>query len=513
MNLKDLNVISIQDDSFIAEICLLYLFTDRKKEFQGILSKLKIASDGSGKLTLRDILEISSESLKDWTPQTTGDLPCHFLRKVMALNGTARSTNLVQKTPNHQGCSEEGQIAGFDIFSLADINASDSLHPLDVLCAVLLCSDTFLQQEILSKMSMCQFALPLLLPALDPSKCTLTLWAVRDIVRKWRPHSLAQSRGFREESLVLMSMPTISFVRLGSCSFSKSKLLNEVLSPSQQHHDFFIHRDMESGNVPREIADGLVEISWYFPAGRENSDLFPEPVVVTNLRGDIESHWLQFSFVTQVSSAVFIVTENIGEREYALLSSLQGSDIKYYFTLHCNSGKIKESLGFLNQLAPVLKLDKSHLLMRENTRSNAGFVSKLQSTIGSIRSSTSKIVNLEDLAVTARELGIQVDEDCEECQSARKCTEEITEEIKDVATYKRKTLRCQGDLWKRLVKVEKELCQMKWQGPTSIEDYKSEWKEKLWGLCRRQNQCDLTEGMAEFIKGIGHLFPNLSRLF
>ncbi|CAM5119519.1 unnamed protein product [Eretmochelys imbricata] len=79
---------------------------------------------------------------------------------------------------------------------------------------------------------------------------------MRDIVRKWRPHSLAESRGFREESLVLTEMPTISFLRMGSCSFSKSQLLNEVLSPSQQHHDFFIHRDMESGNFLQKIADG-----------------------------------------------------------------------------------------------------------------------------------------------------------------------------------------------------------------------------------------------------------------
>ncbi|CAM4571104.1 unnamed protein product [Lepidochelys olivacea] len=159
------------------------------------------------------------------------------------------------------------------------------------------------------------------------------------MVRKWRPHSLAESRGFREESLVLTSVPTISFVRMGSCSFSKSHLLSEVLSPSQQHHNFFVHWDMESGNVPRAFADGLVEISWYFPGGMGNSDLFPEPVAVTNLLGDIESHWVQFSFLTEISSAVFIVTESISEREYALLSSLQGSATKYCFTSIIRLGK------------------------------------------------------------------------------------------------------------------------------------------------------------------------------
>ncbi|XP_030417827.1 up-regulator of cell proliferation-like [Gopherus evgoodei] len=244
----------------------------------------------------------------------------------MALSGMARNTSLGHQAPEEGISEDEEELdSGDSIFQLSDPGPTESLNPLDVLCAVLLCSDSFLQQEILSRMSMCQFALPLLLPALDTPRCALMLWAMRDIVRKWRPHSLAQSRGFREESLVLTSMSTISFVRMGSCRFSKSRLLNEVFSPSQQHHNFFIHWDMESGNLPRELADEPVEISWYFPGGRENSDLFPEPVAVTNLRGDIESLQLQFSFLTEVSSAVFIVTKSINERQYALLSSLQES--------------------------------------------------------------------------------------------------------------------------------------------------------------------------------------------
>ncbi|CAM4566084.1 unnamed protein product [Lepidochelys olivacea] len=251
---------------------LYYLSAERPKALQYIESKLEMEKYRSRKLKLRDVLEITPESLKNCPPQTTGDLPWHFLRKLMALNGMARSTSLEHRAPTDQTLTMDKEELDIpeDFSFLSDTDTSDSLHPLDVLCAILLSSDSFLQQEILSKMSMCQFALPLLLPALDTPKCTLLLWAMRDMVRKWRPHSLAESRGFREESLVLTSMPTISFVRMGSCSFSKSHLLNEVLSPSQQHHNFFVHWDMESGNVPRAIADGLVEISWYFPGGMGN---------------------------------------------------------------------------------------------------------------------------------------------------------------------------------------------------------------------------------------------------
>ncbi|CAM4679194.1 interferon-induced very large GTPase 1-like [Lepidochelys kempii] len=479
----------------------------RRGALKTVLSKLRLKKFRNGKLRLSDLLEISPESLKDWTLSILGDLPWHFLRKLMALNGTARSTSLGQGTSDEDTSEdEEGGVSG-DVFSVREDDSRASLHPLDVLCAVLLCSDSFLQQEILSKMSMCQFALPLLLPAVDTPKCTLLLWAMRDIVRKWRPHSLAESRGFREESLVLTKMPTISFVRMGSCSFSKSKLLNEVLSPSQQHQDFFIHRDMESGNIPREIADGLVEISWYFPAGRENLDLFPEPIAVANLRGDIESHWLQFSFLTEVSSAVFILTESISEREYALLSSLQGSATKYYFILNSQAGKAKETLGLLNKLAPQLNMNKSQLLVKQKSNNSAELVKKLRSTLRGVMSSSPKSASIRDMAVTARELGIQVDEDDGECWTALEHVQEITAEIQDVAKYKREMLRLQGDLWRNLAKVEKELCRMKGQRDVPPEDYRSQLRERRLELRRQQNQCDLTSGMVKFISGIGQLSP------
>ncbi|XP_075784750.1 up-regulator of cell proliferation-like [Pelodiscus sinensis] len=468
----------------------------------------------SRKLRLRDLQEINPESLQSRTPRAVGDLPWHFLRKVLALDGTARNTSLGQGTPGDQAGREEneGQGEGGEILPHNNTDSRASLHPLDVLCAVLLCSDSFLQQEILSRMSMCQFALPLLLPALDSPRCTLLLWAMRDIVRRQRPHSLAQSRGFREESLVLTPMPTVSFVRLGSCRFSKSQLLNEVLSPAQQPHDFFVHRDMESGNVRREIADGLVEIAWYFPAGRENSDLFPEPVAITNLRGDIESHWLQFRFLTEVSSVVFIVTESIGERECVLLSSLQGSTTQYYFILNHESGKRSETQEFLSKLAPVLKLSKQHVLEKEIGTNQEEFMEKLCSVIGSIMDDHPKEMSTESMTKAAWALGIRLDEDCEECQTASTCAKEITAEIKEVRHYKRQTLTLQGAL-KDLNNVEREMCRLKGQGDIPTEEYKSRLKEKWLQIRAQQYERVLPDGLTKFVNGIGMLSPRAIHYF
>ncbi|KAL8176537.1 UNVERIFIED_CONTAM: hypothetical protein K2H54_036067 [Gekko kuhli] len=453
------------------------------------------------KLTMGEILEINSESLTTVAPQTLEDLPWHFLRKLMALSGTARNTGLI-----HQNEEESNEEIDMDDegFFLRGMDSEVSVNPLDVLCAVLFCSDSFLQQEIFLKMSMCQFALPLILP---PPKRTFMLWALRDIVRKWRPHCLVEQRGFREDSLVRTSMPTISFVRMGRSGLSKSRLLNEVLSSPQQHHDFFIHRDMECGSALREISDGLVEISWYFPGGRENSDLFPEPVAITNLRGDIESHWLQFSFLTEVSSAVFIITENMSNKQYDLLATLQGSASKYYFILNADGEKLKEILKFLNKLAPLLSMTKSQILVKEKNKNTAEFVKRFRSTIRNIVNSPQKVISIEEMAKVSQELGIQTDEDTKVCQNGTLHANEIIEEIEDVVGYKKEMLKLQGDLWRNLAKVEKELCRMKRQADTPTEDYRAQLRGKLIALRSQQNQCDLTNGITKFINGIQQLHP------
>ncbi|XP_053122169.1 interferon-induced very large GTPase 1-like [Hemicordylus capensis] len=464
--------------------------TATKKELQKYINK---------ELTLREVLEISSESLKERTPQSLGDLPWHFLRNVFALNVTARDTRLGKGAPNDQGMrgKEEKEMFDEGIFFTSEMDDKVSVNPLDVLCAVVLCSDNFLRQEIFSKMSMWQFALPLLLPPLETPRCTLMLWAMRDIVKRWRPHSLAESKGFREESLVLTSMSNISFVRMGNLGLSKSKLLNEILSPSQQHYDFFIHQDMECGNIPQEIADGLVEMAWYFPGGQKSSDLFSEPVAIANLHGNVESHWLQFHFLTQVSSAVFIFTECIGEKEYAVLSSLKKSLSLCFFILECHSKYFTDTSHFIRELATVFKLKNSQTLMKGDRKNEPQFVEKLQSIVAGIIHSSSKSMRKQNMADVACEFKIQVGEDAQDCQNVLRYADEITGGIKDIAIYKKETLtEIQGDLWKNLARVEKELCRMKSQGDTPSEQYKSRVE------LPKQYECKHHSGLNNFTDGI-----------
>ncbi|XP_053551229.1 up-regulator of cell proliferation-like [Bombina bombina] len=471
-----------------------------------LMTQFKMKDYKTSKLTLKDILDVGQENVKDGDPQTIEEIPWYCLRKLMALNNNARNTQVKQHFNTGFDDSEQNICDDLN-YVFFEEDTSGSFHPLDVLCVLLHCSDAFLQQEIVLKMSMCQFAVPLLLPAGDGKHCTLMLWAMREIVKRWRPHSLAESKGFREDSLVHIPMPTFSFVRLGESKLSKSKTLNSILNQAGQYHNFFIHNNMECGNIERKISDGTVEITWYFPAYRENSDNFPEPIAVTNLRGDLRSNWTQFSLLTQVSSAVFIFVEDLSKKEFQLLSQCGNSGTKFYFIISPCNGKCvnKETLEVLKELFPLLKIDARNVIRKDKIANDAKLTNPIHLTITSVLKTSSKRVNLEEMSDTAYELGILVDENNSDYQNAEVCATEITKEITDVTQYKMQTMKLQGDLWKQLSQTEKEMCRMRKRRDKNVEDYKSELRQRLFELRKKQYQHDLPDGMVKFVSAITKL--------
>ncbi|XP_058872853.1 tenascin-X-like [Acipenser ruthenus] len=471
-----------------------------KTHIEDLLCRLGLKNYFPGKITLSTVLEIGRESITDEPIQSLNKLPWCFLKRLMMVNVTARSTKC-------SAAEADTDTALQDLDSVLELIGSNDgqdtniINPLDLLAALFLCSNSFLQQEMMSKMSMCQFAVPLLLPDCSTNQCTLMLWAMRDIVKKFRPSSLADSKGFVEDSIVSTAMPMISFVRMGDCSLSKSQILNQVLSNPQQYHDVFIHRNMESGNVPRRIANGLVEICWYLPCGKNNLDIFPEPVAVVNLRGDVLSFQKQFSILCQTSSAVFIFFDSIAESECNLLSS--AGNIKAQLFLVANfPNKTEKNINSLKGLASKLKLSGSHFLFKKQQTNDAEFMTKLRLIMNDIMENCQHKTTIEDMSTVAHELGIRVDEDCTECQNAKKSAAEITSRINDVVRYKEDQLPLQGKLWKELAKIEKEECRLQKTGDQPIEEYKASLQSEKQKLRQQQSSYDLSEAMQCFIAAI-----------
>ncbi|XP_039856985.1 up-regulator of cell proliferation-like [Simochromis diagramma] len=386
-------------------------------------------------------------------------------------------------------------------------NTDDMPNPLDIIAALFLCSDGFLQQEMALKMSTCQFSVPLLLPNCDTKQCTLMLWAIRDIVKKYRPQSLFESKGFIEDRIILSELPMISFVRLGECSLSKSEILNKLLSNSQQYHDTFVHRNMECGDSPRRISNGLTEITWYLPCGNSNIDIFSQPVAVANLRGDIASFETQYSFLCQTSAAVFVFFDNL-DTDCSLLTNQHH---KAQIFLVGNSESKRCTLDALKKVETNLRLTKNNIIIRKKQRNDADFVKYLRQKVRNVIKEKKGKMTIEQMAEIAHDLGILVDEDSPECQTAKTNAEAITAEIQDILKYKDDHLPRQGEIWKELTCLEKEEFRLRKVGSGNIEDYKSQLQEDRKELRKRQNSYDMSTAMTCFINAISS--PGTERFY
>ncbi|XP_076135269.1 interferon-induced very large GTPase 1-like [Alosa pseudoharengus] len=436
------------------------------------------------KITFSSVLEISDEMVCDKPAQSLKQLPWTFLRKLMMCNLNARN---VKCTVTHT-----------DLSCIDDASESGIINPLDLITAVFLCSDPFLQQEMVTKMSMCQFAVPLLLPNCDTQQCTLMLWAMRDIVKIYRPHSLAGDRAFVEGRIVEMDIPMVSFIRLGESCLPKSQILNKLLSNPHQFYDTFVHRDMECGNVPRKISDGLVEVSWYLPCGNPNIDKFTQPIAIANLRGDGWLFKTQMSFLCQASAAVFIFSDILDGD----LSTLTTRENKAELFLVTSS----EINNFnMETLQDTCRKHNLKNIVKEK-QPDAEFLKMLCTCLSNIVERTPPTIKVEDMVDVADNVGCLTDEKCDECVRARKNAVKITEKLKNIEKFKMENLPLHGEFWKDISQLEKEVCRMR-DIDEDIEHYRSSLSNRVKKLRCEQLQNENSKAIFSFIAGISQSVP------
>lgn len=121
--------------------------------------------------------------------------------------------------------------------------------------------------------------------------------------------------------------------------------------------------------------------------------------------------------------------------------------------------------------------------------------------MGEAVKNTHVTVNLEKMIKAAHELKILTDEENPECQEAKKKAEAITGLIEDIGHFKEKQLPLQGELWKKLAKLEKEECRLRDVGDKNIETYKSEITKQKAELRRQQSRYE-TGAMKSFITAL-----------
>ncbi|XP_067450222.1 up-regulator of cell proliferation-like isoform X2 [Thunnus thynnus] len=478
--------------------CIISFKDGQSAVFFNFLSKLGLKKFYPNKLTLQSLLEINKNSIYDETVESLEEIPWCFLRKLFQINAGCRNCTQLSNNDDDDDDDDDDDEGNSDFDKDTDDPADNKVNPLDLIVALFLCADSFLQQEMALKMSMCQFSVPLLLPHGDNSQCSLMLWALRDIIKEWCPHDLSESREFDSDNIVQANIPFFTFVRLKNCSLSKSQVLNHVLSCGQQNHNIFIHRDMEGGTLKREIANGLVEVCWYLPCGKKNLDIFPEPVAFANLRGDICESLAQFKFLFQVSTATFVFLDKVEDNEHKILTSLQDVKSKLFFVVNRKDNS-REDMMSVKKIKKELELTNSSVKIKDSKVNVAEFSNKLCAAIKTSLPEETPTLNIVNMVGKAVELGLSVDESTSDTQ--KKAVEEIMVDIegRSIPDYKKQQLPLQGDKWKRLSQLEKEECRLK-SGDSGLEQNKCQLQEEKQKIIEEQSKQKLSKGMKSFIK-------------
>uniref|UniRef100_A0A8C5DDQ1 Si:dkey-85k7.12 n=1 Tax=Gouania willdenowi TaxID=441366 RepID=A0A8C5DDQ1_GOUWI len=479
-------------------LIFIYFYLFSETNLMTIMKDLGLEWCNKEKLSLSKILQIDDKTLDEKPATSKSDLPWYFMKKLIMVNMKARDVENMKPLKSNSDDDTETTENYEDLLEI--YNSEDMVNPLDMITALFLCSDGFVQQQMALKMSMCQFSVPLLLPSCDSEQCTLMLWAMRDIVKQYRPEALSESKGFTEERIVLSNLPMISFVRLGECSMSKSETLNKLLSNSQQYHDIFVHRNMECGNSPRRISNGLTEITWYLPCGNKNIDIFSQPVAVANLRGDTESFEKQFAFLCQASAAVFVFLDKLDAKCIGNQLSSQTNQAQIFLVVNNTNKHVNASA--LKEVSRKLDLTKKNIIILNENENYVHFVKRLRAAVSEVISKTQRKMSVEQMADIACTLEIWVDENSPECQMAKKHADAITAMIKNPSTFKEQQLPLQGQLWKDLSRLEKEEFRLRKLGSENIETYKSDLKEEKKKLREKQNSCNMSNTLMCFIQSL-----------
>ena len=286
---------------------------ERKPKVKKLLDDMGISEFYPKKMQLKHALCIRPESLKlslnKAHPTDPKQLPYLVLHKLMSYDYLCRS-DLLKSQDDDQNSTSSNESDTDDYEDSDNDDDIGGIHPVDSLLALILCSDDFLCQDLLSRLAKCQLAVPFILPDPFTKQLSIPLWALRSIVKEWKciEQQVTGSKVVqRTHPIVNYGMPIVSFIRFGKPQVrgqSKSKILNEVISES--YYDHFFHRHAPGGQHGLLLGEGLVDMCWYLPAGVP-ADAFPDAVTFLNLHGDARHHPDQSKFLSQISSMCFVL--------------------------------------------------------------------------------------------------------------------------------------------------------------------------------------------------------------
>ncbi|XP_051744913.1 interferon-induced very large GTPase 1-like isoform X2 [Ctenopharyngodon idella] len=397
--------------------------------------------------TAIDILQLTAHSLKSHESCAEEKLVQTFIQKLLTMDYRARyikteETNKQHNTPLRDTHEDESDI--FKALSLQNerTSKSDRIHPMDVQMAVFHCADGFLKQLMVTKLSQCQYALPLLVPDPFTQQIEFPLWTFRQINKSWKIRNNNNEIISQTGPVYKLETPMVSFFRFGSVSSSKSQLMNSLIN---EKHNTFFHRNCPGSSRTRVLMDGVVEIAWFCPSGK-TTDKFTDCVAFCNLHGDAGDHEKQLQILTEMASVNVV-----------LLPQIQRNDIhaEKLQNLYRNS---KPLICVLTEdKCTVTEISKGKFKIGLNGRNQSDVSEELRRAINDCLSESSSTFRLEEVS---KHSDIRVDEEDEDdCRRGREAAQQMMSLMKkkDLTEIKELFLPCQGTLWHQWCQINKEL--------------------------------------------------------
>ncbi|XP_029025977.1 up-regulator of cell proliferation [Betta splendens] len=426
-----------------------------------VLKKLGLDACWATPLDPASMLDISTWALEKQAAAGPEDLPSAFLHRLWLLSPDARSPCC---EPSHNDQDDTSK-SPEETLSYSGGQNHFALNPLDLVAAVYMSCHTFLQQEVTSRMVQCQFAVPLVLPDIDPEEPSqLLLWPLRGVSGQWMSHVPGENRKVQWGYLPSTYMPVVSCLRLGDCSVSKSRVLNHVLGGREPCIDTFLHRGMDGGQLPRRIASGLVEVAWYRPAGGA-ADIFPVPFVISNLRGNAGTREQCLSLLCRASSAVVLFCGDLNEKERQILSACRNT-ARSLIVIELSDSQQDENAvvkfaggnGKEHTELPQGSVLQGKALSEEELANRLGVILK------GLLPDKLHLVTLEETANVAVELGLKVDEGAA-CKSAMATVENLLTGLDEgAAQFRERQFPLQGPLWRKLAETDKKESKQRREG-------------------------------------------------
>ncbi|XP_076866477.1 interferon-induced very large GTPase 1-like [Brachyhypopomus gauderio] len=452
------------------------------------------------KLTRTDFLEISPSSVHNREPSNEKELAHTFMQRLLTLDYKSRniSINAGSTAPKSEHTGADAYNALFTKRTVNTERKQDPIHPMDVQMAVFLCADPFLQQTIVTKLSQCQYALPLLVPSPFTGKIEFPLWTMRQINKSWKRTDTSGHVSSKLLPMCTAETTMVAFFRLGSVSSSKSQLMNSLIN---EKHNTFFHRHCPGSSRTRLLMDGVVEIAWYLPSGK-STDHFPDCVAFCNLHGDSSNYVTQRKIVTEMASmnVVFLPKLDENDNNMEFVKRLCKSSTPLIVVLTDEEEDDEDAMCEIGE-------GKFRVGLRGRNQSDVS--DDLRRVIKFCLSKTSKTFRLENMAEISE---LSLDELNLDCQRGKEAAQNMMEflERKDPSTVKETYLCYQGQLWHAWCQKNKDLRRLT---SSNIEMEKSRIQHEMREIREKQQAHDISDLMQDFVGYLDSLSPNEKMYF